>query len=256
MKLLTIGQLAKKAGVATSLLRYYESTGLLVPAGRTDAGYRLYAPEAEQDLRFIQRAQRLGFSLADIRRFMDGLNGAGLDDATVAETAERRYVEIERQLTELRVLQHELETFLLDFRHRMQQQGEEPGAGLYDQLVARVCDHGDHRQHPGASSLAWLMQRIGCSLATVNQPAILDVLRGRHVHVWREGDAYRILVPGHGEDLQTALEEIARIERDCHAHSAPVLERVDEGYIFVISGEQAFLFVQFFLALETDLPPK
>ncbi len=249
MKLLTIGQLAKKAGVATSLLRYYETKELLVPSGRTDAGYRLYPPEAEQDLRFIQRAQRLGFSLADIRRFMDGLGGTGLDDATVAETAERRYLEIERQLTELQVLQHELELFLLDFRHRMQQQGEEPGAGLYNQLVDRICDHGDH-QHPTASSLEWLLERTGCSLATMDQPDILDVLRGRHVHVWREGDAYRILVPGHGEALQHALEEIARIESDCHAHSAPVLDHVDEGFVFVAKGERAFLFVQFFLALE------
>ena len=249
MKLLTIGQLAKKAGVATSLLRYYETRGLLVPGGRTEAGYRLYAPEAEQDLRFIQRAQRLGFSLADIGQFMDGLGGEGLDDAIVAETAERRYLEIERQLTELQVLQHELELFLLDFRHRMQQQGEKPAAGLYNQLVDRICDHGEH-QHPNSSSLEWLLERTGCSLATVDQPDILDVLRGRHVHVWREGDTYRILIPGHEKKLQHALEEIARIERGCHAHSAPVLDRVDEGFVFVARGDRAFLFVQFFLALE------
>ncbi len=249
MKLLTIGQLAKKAGVATSLLRYYETKGLLVPGGRTEAGYRLYAPEAEQDLRFIQRAQRLGFSLADIGRFMDGLAGEGLDDATVAETAERRYLEIERQLTELQVLQHELELFLLDFRHRMQQQDLKPGAGLYNQLVDRICAHGNHRQ-PGSSSLEWLLERIGCSLANVDQPEIINVLHGRHVHVWREGKAYRILIPGHDQDLQHALEEIARIESDCHAHSAPVLDRVEEGFVFITRGDRAFLFVQFFLALE------
>jgi len=249
MKLLTIGQLAKKAGVATSLLRYYETRGLLVPSGRTDAGYRLYAPDAEQKLRFIQRAQRLGFSLADIGRFMDELAGEGLDDAAVAHSAERRYLEIERQLTELQVLRHELELFLLDFRRRMQQQGEKPGAGLYHQLVDSICDHGVH-QHPASSSLEWLLDRTGCSLAAMDQPDILDVLRGRHVHVWREGEAYRILVPGHDKNLQHALEEIARIESDCHAHSPPVLNRVDEGFVFFAEGDRAFLFVRFFLALE------
>lgn len=249
MQLMTIGQLARKAGVATSRLRYYETRGLLVPSSRTDAGYRLYAPEAEQKLRFIQRAQRLGFSLADIGRFIDGLSGEGLDDATVAHSAERRYLEIERQLTDLQVLQHELELFLLDFRRRMQQQGAKPGAGLYNQLVDRICDHGDHK-HPTSSTLEWLLDRTGCSLATLDQPDILDVLRGRHVHVWREGDAYRILLPGHGKNLQHALEEIARIESDCRAHSAPVLERVEEGFVFFAQGDRAFLFVRFFLALE------
>ncbi len=249
MKLLTIGQLARHAGVATSLLRYYETKGLLVPAGRTEAGYRLYAPEAEQDLRFIQRAQRLGFSLADVRRFMDGLSGAGLEDATVAHTAEQRYLEIERKLTELQVLQHELELFLLDFRHRMQQQGEKPGAALYARLLDRICDHGNHK-HSSAASLEWLLDRAGCSLASLEQPDLLDALRGRHVHVWREGDAYRILIPGHDRALQRALEEITRIESDCRAHPALALDRVEEGFVFVAKGDRAFLFVQFFLALE------
>ena len=43
-KTLTIGQLAKRVGLRTSALRYYEQQGLLSPSGRTTAGYRLYAP--------------------------------------------------------------------------------------------------------------------------------------------------------------------------------------------------------------------
>ena len=64
---LTIGELAKRANVSTSLLRYYEKENLLRPAGRTEAGYRLYSPDAERRLRFIRSAQRYGFSLNDIR---------------------------------------------------------------------------------------------------------------------------------------------------------------------------------------------
>ncbi len=67
---LTIGALAKRARVAPSVLRYYEKEGLLRPGLRSAAGYRLYGPEAERTLLFINRAKRLGFSLDDIRQFL------------------------------------------------------------------------------------------------------------------------------------------------------------------------------------------
>jgi MerR family Zn(II)-responsive transcriptional regulator of zntA len=51
MEQLTIGQLAKKVGVRTSTLRFYEDEGVLIPSGRTDAGYRLYSPDAIQRLK-------------------------------------------------------------------------------------------------------------------------------------------------------------------------------------------------------------
>ena len=60
---ITIGQLARRTGLRTSALRYYEEQGLLQPLARTAAGYRLYDANAEQRVRFIGRAQRLGFSL-------------------------------------------------------------------------------------------------------------------------------------------------------------------------------------------------
>ena len=53
---LTIGELAKQTGLRTSALRYYEQEGLLSPADRTEAGYRLYAPDSLDTVRLIQRA--------------------------------------------------------------------------------------------------------------------------------------------------------------------------------------------------------
>ncbi|HWG31942.1 MAG TPA: MerR family DNA-binding transcriptional regulator, partial [Steroidobacteraceae bacterium] len=58
--LLTIGALAQRAQVSTSMLRFYEREGLLRPARRSSGGYRLYGAEAERTLLFIRRAQRLG----------------------------------------------------------------------------------------------------------------------------------------------------------------------------------------------------
>ena len=77
----TIGALAKRARVAPSVLRYYEKEGLLVPGRRTASGYRVYGPDAEKTLLFINRAKRLGFSLDDIRQFLAA--GCGLGAATL-----------------------------------------------------------------------------------------------------------------------------------------------------------------------------
>ncbi len=92
MRLLTIGQLAKRVGVRTSTLRYYEEQALLTPTSRSDAGYRLYDEQAEQNLLFIQRAQRLGFLLSDIRTLLKGRQSQGLSDEMLLQIAEDRYL--------------------------------------------------------------------------------------------------------------------------------------------------------------------
>ena len=63
---LTIGKVARQAGVNIETLRYYERRGLLVPDGRRESGYRLYTPAAAQRVRFIKSAQQLGFTLNEI----------------------------------------------------------------------------------------------------------------------------------------------------------------------------------------------
>lgn len=65
--LLTIGQIAARAGVATSTLRYYEDEGLVLPARRTDGNRRLYHREVLRRIAFIRSAQRVGLGLAEIR---------------------------------------------------------------------------------------------------------------------------------------------------------------------------------------------
>ncbi|MEL6984531.1 MAG: MerR family transcriptional regulator, partial [Actinomycetota bacterium] len=67
----TIGQLAGRAGVPSSTLRYYERAGLLTPVARTEAGYRLYDDTSEQRLRFVAKAKRLGCTLEEIADLVD-----------------------------------------------------------------------------------------------------------------------------------------------------------------------------------------
>ncbi len=63
---LTIGKVARQAGVNIQTVRYYERRGLLRPDDYRESGYRLYSGEAVKRLRFIKNAQTLGFSLAQI----------------------------------------------------------------------------------------------------------------------------------------------------------------------------------------------
>jgi DNA-binding transcriptional MerR regulator len=64
---LQIGQVAQRTGLSVDAIRFYEKSGLLPRPTRTQGGYRLYQEREIADLEFIQKAQRLGFSLHEIR---------------------------------------------------------------------------------------------------------------------------------------------------------------------------------------------
>jgi len=68
---LTVGELARRSGVTTKALRYYESIGLLPPPARRPSGYRAYDPSYEERLGFILRAKRLGLSLDEVRQVLE-----------------------------------------------------------------------------------------------------------------------------------------------------------------------------------------
>ena len=67
---LTIGGVARKCGVNVETIRYYQRLELLEEPQRPPRGVRRYSGEAVSRVRFIKRAQELGFSLAEIRRLM------------------------------------------------------------------------------------------------------------------------------------------------------------------------------------------
>ncbi|TAM96698.1 MAG: MerR family transcriptional regulator, partial [Rhodanobacteraceae bacterium] len=67
---MTIGKLAKLTEVSTDTLRFYEDESLLRPAGKTEAGYRLYGQDAVRRLDFIKHAQHCGMTLSEIRQLL------------------------------------------------------------------------------------------------------------------------------------------------------------------------------------------
>jgi len=245
---LTIGALARQVNASTSMLRFYEREGLLKPSGRTDAGYRIYPATAVRTLLFIHRAQRLGFSLADIRLFLQGGEAEGVDSGTVMDIAQQRFVEIERRLTELLVLRHELDLFLDDLTRQMDERADGAASELYRNLLDNVCGHDERR--PGRSSVAKLMGRLGCSLASGEREEVFAALRSRHVHVWRDQEGYSILIASQDPEVEAALRRLAASESACHAHGEPRVSASDEGVMLHAKGPNAFLFAQLFLALE------
>ncbi len=100
---LTVGELAKRSGVATSALRFYESTGL-ISARRTEGGQRRYDRATLRRVAVIRAAQAVGLSLEEIRAALDSLPAGRTP--TVAdwerlssswrETLDERIAELER----------------------------------------------------------------------------------------------------------------------------------------------------------------
>lgn len=107
---LSIGELAKQAGVAIDTVRFYERNGLLAPAGRLASGYRRYGAEELKRLRFIRRAKVLGFSLDDIRSLL--ALSAERDVARVRAAAQRKLGDIELRITELERIRSGLRTLI------------------------------------------------------------------------------------------------------------------------------------------------
>jgi MerR family copper efflux transcriptional regulator len=97
---LTIGKLAREAGVGIDTVRFYERAGLLPKAQRTASGYRLYEPGDADRLRFIRRAKALGFSLDEITELLQLNSGKGTR-ASVRKLAQRRLDDLNQKLAEM-----------------------------------------------------------------------------------------------------------------------------------------------------------
>ncbi|HUW98374.1 MAG TPA: MerR family DNA-binding protein [Acidiferrobacter sp.] len=108
MQAMTIGTLAKKGGVGTGTLRYYERLGLLAPATRSPSGYRFYQREDFKRLRFIRRSQRLGFSLEEIGVLLKLSQNAGAQAADVKRLTEEKVADIDQRIKDLELMKRGL----------------------------------------------------------------------------------------------------------------------------------------------------
>jgi Hg(II)-responsive transcriptional regulator len=96
-----IGEAAEQAGVNVQTLRYYERRGLLPKPPRRASGYREFPDDAVRVVRFIKRAQELGFSLDEVEDLLKLRRGSRLNRKQIRSVAERRVRQIEQKITEL-----------------------------------------------------------------------------------------------------------------------------------------------------------
>ena len=126
---LTIGRLARAAGVGIETIRYYEQRGLLQRPAALRTAFREYAPATIDRIRFIKRAQDLGFTLAEITELLRLQDGA--ERRAVRRIAVARLQQIEHMLSDLGRMRRAL-------------------AGLIE-----ACEHEDHaRDCPIIAALA------------------------------------------------------------------------------------------------------
>jgi MerR family redox-sensitive transcriptional activator SoxR len=95
---MSIGWLARSAGLAPSAIRYYESAGLMPAPGR-QSGKRRYSAEDLGRLRIIQLARAAGFTVAETRTFLTGFSATVPPAARWRSLAKRKLAEIDVQLT-------------------------------------------------------------------------------------------------------------------------------------------------------------
>lgn len=108
----TIGNVARRVGIKTSAIRYYERRGMLQPTVRGANGYRTYNDEAVKLLLFVKRAQSLGITLKEIKPLLNLASQGQQPCSHVKQLARNHLREIDDKIRDLQALRNELRTLL------------------------------------------------------------------------------------------------------------------------------------------------
>jgi len=106
--MLSIGKIAKRAGISVETIRFYERKGLLQEPKRKESGYRQYQEEDIRKLIFIQHAKNLGFSLNEIRDLMSLQTDSRSTSRKVKDMAEHKLQDIEEKIKMLQRMRRTL----------------------------------------------------------------------------------------------------------------------------------------------------
>lgn len=100
-QVLTIGKLAKKSDVSIDSIRFYERKGLLAEPMRTESNYRVYHQDTANRLRFIKKAQKLGFALGEIQELLNLSQDPTASKANIKQIAEEKIDDIQNKIRNL-----------------------------------------------------------------------------------------------------------------------------------------------------------
>lgn len=101
---MNIGAISDISGIPTKTIRYYEEIGLIPPVMRTENGYRHYGNRELEQLRFVQRSRKLGFSLKDVGNLLALWNDKNRASADVKKFALDHITEIDGRIAELNAI--------------------------------------------------------------------------------------------------------------------------------------------------------
>lgn len=110
--MLTIGNVAKRVGIRSSAIRYYEKQGLVRPAVRGANGYRFFGEDAVKMLLFVKRAQALGITLKEVKPLVMLASRGQRPCTKVKQLAKRHLNEVSEKIRELELLREDLRTLL------------------------------------------------------------------------------------------------------------------------------------------------
>jgi Cu(I)-responsive transcriptional regulator len=111
--MMNIGEAARESGVSAKMIRYYEETGLIPPAGRTGSGYRTYGPKEVQILRFVRRSRDLGFPMERVAELLALWRDRERASADVKHLAEAQVKALEARIREMQEMKATLEHLVL-----------------------------------------------------------------------------------------------------------------------------------------------
>jgi MerR family copper efflux transcriptional regulator len=111
---LTIGAVAAQARVHIETLRYYERRGLIERPPRSVSNYRLYPEDAVRRVRFIKRAQELGFSLKDIKALLSLRAAPEAECGEIRTHAEAKIKDIDEKIGSLMAMQRALSNLVAE----------------------------------------------------------------------------------------------------------------------------------------------
>lgn len=106
---MNIGDVAKASGVSAKMIRYYEATGLIPAALRSDAGYRVYSGTEVQMLRFIRRARDLGFPVEKIETLLALWRDRSRQSSDVKRLAQEQIDGLARKINEMQAMMDSLQ---------------------------------------------------------------------------------------------------------------------------------------------------
>ena len=137
---LLTGALAKAAGVSPDTIRHYERIGVLPQASRTQSGYRVYPAEAVERVLIVQRALRIGFTLAELGEVLQARDAGGVPCRRVYQLAQQKLKNIGTDIAALKRTERYLKTVLAEWQGRMRRAGSGQKSHLLHSLGEALKD--------------------------------------------------------------------------------------------------------------------